>query len=257
MSKQMTKPRIDMTGWIMKEHGVPNSKLTVIEQAEDYISPNGTKYIQWFCECSCENHNKIIATGSNIRQGYTLSCGCLRKGINKKYNPYEIRVDDNGNEFCVGFTSDGSEFWFDKEDSEIVGKYCWAYNDYGYLLAYDSESGKHIRLHRLVMRAEGTDLEVNHKNHPPRNEHKKDNRKSNLEIVTRSQNNMNSSLSKNNTSGVTGVSWDKHYKKWRAKITINYKRIELGLFINKEDAIKARKEAEIKYFGNYRYDANN
>ena len=28
---------IDMTGWIMSEHGVPDSKIKVIKQTEDYI----------------------------------------------------------------------------------------------------------------------------------------------------------------------------------------------------------------------------
>ena len=36
-----------------------------------------------------------------------------------------------------------------------------------------------------------------------------------------------------------------------------HKQIHLGTFKNKEDAIKARKEAEMKYFGEHRYDANN
>lgn len=31
----------------------------------------------------------------------------------------------------------------------------------------------------------------------------------------------------------------------------------LGSFDNKDDAIQARKEAEIKYFGEYRYDVHN
>ena len=29
---------VDMTGWVMAEHGVPNSWLTVLELAEPYIS---------------------------------------------------------------------------------------------------------------------------------------------------------------------------------------------------------------------------
>ena len=257
MNKQMTKPRIDMTGWKMSEHGIPDSKLTVIEQAEDHIRKNGSHDVQWLCECSCEEHNKIIALGYNIRHGIILSCGCLRKGINKKYNAYAIRCDEDGNEFYVGYTSKGEEFWFDKDDFEIISKYCWFYNDYGYLLAYDSATRQHIRLHRLIMGVSSSKLDVDHKNHPPRNEHKIDNRKSNLEIVTRSQSNMNTSLSKNNTSGTTGISFDQKSSKWRAKITINYQRIELGKFENIDDAVKARKDAEIKYFGDRRYDVNN
>ena len=50
-----------------------------------------------------------------------------------------------------------------------------------------------------------------------------------------------------NTSGVTGVNWLKKNQKWRAYITVGDKQIHLGSFENKEDAIKARKEAEIKY----------
>lgn len=39
--------------------------------------------------------------------------------------------------------------------------------------------------------------------------------------------------------------------KWRAYITVNKKQISLGLFNKKEDAIKARKEGELKYFGEF------
>jgi hypothetical protein len=100
-------------------------------------------------------------------------------------------------------------------------------------------------------------MEVNHKKHPPRNGHKIDNRKSNLEIVTRSQNNMNCAIAKNNTSGTTGVYWSKRDEKWYARITVNYKNINLGYFDNINDAIRARKNAEIEYFKEHRYDANN
>lgn len=36
------------------------------------------------------------------------------------------------------------------------------------------------------------------------------------------------------------------------KITLNGNRKNLGYFQNLDDAIKAREEAEIKYFGEYR-----
>ena len=53
---------------------------------------------------------------------------------------------------------------------------------------------------------------------------------------------------KNNTSGVKGVSWNKRFNNWETYITFQGKRIYLGRFKNKQDAIKARKEAEEKYF---------
>ena len=35
--------KIDMTGWIMKEHGVPNSRLTVIAEDKEYKLQNNKK----------------------------------------------------------------------------------------------------------------------------------------------------------------------------------------------------------------------
>ena len=79
------------------------------------------------------------------------------------------------------------------------------------------------------------------------------NKINNLRLATKSQNNMNRSiLGSNNNSGYTGVGWNKKDKKWSARITIDGVRKFLGYFINIEDAIKARKEGEIKYFGEFR-----
>lgn len=75
----MVKVREDMTGWVMSEHGVSDSRLIVIRQAEDYVSPNGTHYARWLCECNCEEHNQIIARGNDIKSGHTLSCGCYHR----------------------------------------------------------------------------------------------------------------------------------------------------------------------------------
>jgi len=43
----------------------------------------------------------------------------------------------------------------------------------------------------------------------------------------------------NNTSGYRGVSWRKDTNKWRAEITVNSKRINLGSFVKAPDAAKA------------------
>ena len=57
---------IDMTGWVMKEHGVPDSLLTV-------ISYQGNS--KWLCSCECGK--ETITKGDRIRSGGTKSCGCL------------------------------------------------------------------------------------------------------------------------------------------------------------------------------------
>lgn len=92
-------------------------------------------------------------------------------------------------------------------------------------------------------------LQVDHINH-----NTFDNRKSNLRIVTVSQNNMNKGLRRDNTTGYTGVVWSNVSGKYLANIKINQKRIHLGTFSKIEDAVRARREAEEKYFGEYRFN---
>ena len=74
-----------------------------------------------------------------------------------------------------------------------------------------------------------------------------DNRICNIRDVSNHENRKNMSIGKNNTSGITGVSIRKSTGRWRATISHNRKSIHLGYFSTKEEAIKVRKEAEIKY----------
>lgn len=235
-------------------------RLTVLRRCEDHISPSGYKSTQWLCQCSCEKQTIIKVTTKNLKRGTTQSCGCLarEKLIERNRDGHNNRYDLSG-EYGIGYTSKGDEFWFDIEDYDKIKDYCWNYNSDGYVTAClpNSKKGKIIRLHRLVMNVTESDIYVDHKTHPPNDEHKIDNRKSNLRVVTYSQNTMNSSLRSDNSSGCTGVSFHKKDQKWCASITVNQNTIWLGSFINFEDAVKVRKEAEIKYFGEHRYDANN
>ena len=57
------------------------------------------------------------------------------------------------------------------------------------------------------------------------------------------------------SSGIVGVKNENN--KWVASIKTERKSIILGRFDNIEDAIKARKNAEIKYFGEFRFDMSN
>ena len=103
-------------------------------------------------------------------------------------------------------------------------------------------------MHKLIMNPE-SGYTVDHKNHL-----RYDNRKSNLRICTQAQNNMNQRLRSCNTTGCIGVYYDRG--KYQAKIFINNETINLGRYDNFEDAVKARKEAEKKYFGEYAYDTS-
>lgn len=233
-------------------------RLTVICRGEDYISPKGRKTVRWLCKCSCGNPKLLLIQRGALTSGVTVSCGCYQKEIAastmKKNNEQFNLIDDTSEDYAIGYTLKGEPFWFDKEDIPIVKKYCWSYTDDGYLIA-NAKNGSNILLHRLIMGF--PDALVDHKNHPPRDEHKVDNRKSNLRIVQPIENNMNSSVAKNNTTGKTGISYNKNAGKYEAYIQLDNKKIHLGLFENPDDAIRARRNAEIEYFGDYRYEANN
>jgi hypothetical protein len=73
----------------------------------------------------------------------------------------------------------------------------------------------------------------------------------NCQFITQAENNGIGKHRKqtNNSSGYIGVNWHKRDLKWQARITINKKRIVLGMFLLKEDALQSRIEAEVKYFG--------
>lgn len=60
-----------------------------------------------------------------------------------------------------------------------------------------------------------------------------------------------SRLSVSNTSGVKGVYYDKRSGKWRARLKFKGKLMNFGSFDNFEDAVKARKNAELEYFGEF------
>lgn len=234
----------DLTG---KKFG----RLTVIKRVEDYVSPKGQHKTQWLCECGCKEHNRIIVLGNNLTKNNTNSCGCLQREIASKFNK-EYNIYDLTGEFGIGYTLKGEEFWFDLEDYDKIKDYCWHITNRGYVTTRDkNRKGRRINFHRIVMGLTYEKIDVDHI-HGKQTRY--DNRKENLRIATRSQNNMNSALSKNNTSGVTGVYFDKNTKKWSASITVNYKTIHLGSFDTFEKAVNARKEAEERYFGKYSYD---
>lgn len=59
----------------------------------------------------------------------------------------------------------------------------------------------------------------------------------------------------NNKTGYTGIRLQPNGK-YMADIGVNYKLKYLGIFNKIEDAIKARKDAEDKYFGTFAYKEN-
>jgi len=84
--------------------------------------------------------------------------------------------------------------------------------------------------------------QIDHINHD-----KADNKIINLREVSNQENLKNQGMRGNNTSGFIGVYWDNKQEKWSSQVMVDAKCIFLGRFKNKQDAIKARKKANIKY----------
>lgn len=237
--------------------GMKFGRLTVLGRGENHKRPSGATIVYWICQCSCEEKTIISVDGSSLRNNRTKSCGCLMRETSsligkscRQTNRYNL-----DGEYGVGYTSSGDEFWFDLEDYDLIKNYCWYYNSNGYVIT--TVDRKVICLHRMVMGFPDIKYDVDHKNHPPRAEKKIDNRKTNLEVVTHSENLMNSSLRVDNQTGFKGVYWREDKQKWQVKIHIDKKQKHFGYYDTKDEAIKAREEAEILYYGEHRYNANN
>ena len=71
-----------------------------------------------------------------------------------------------------------------------------------------------------------------------------DNRIENLRLVTAEQNQKNTKLLVNNTTGISGVNWNKQRNKYQARINTKGNRINLGWFEDFFEACCARKRAE-------------
>lgn len=93
----MVKMKENMIGWKMWEHGVQNSRLTVIAQVEDYVRSNGMHEAQLLCECNCGKHNQIIVRRDALKSGQVKSCGCLAvaAGIKRCKKKIKYNVDSN------------------------------------------------------------------------------------------------------------------------------------------------------------------
>ena len=162
----------------------------------------------------------------------------------KQYNTYDL-----SGSYGIGYTSKGEEFYFDLEDYEKIKDYCWYINNVGYLAARESKINAPILMHRLIMNCNNSSKVIDHIGHD-----KTDNRKINLRICTQEENSRNHRISSLNTSGKTGIVYDKSRNKWAATIVKNGKTIHLGRFSSYKEAVNKRNEAENRYFGEYSYD---
>lgn len=112
----------------------------------------------------------------------------------------------------------------------------------GYL--YGSLGDLTVRAHRVIWKwlyGEEPD-QLDHIDGNPAN-----NRRANLRSVTPEENQRNTKMRSDNTSGVVGVQYRKDTNKWRAYISVKSSQLNLGSFETMEEAIEARQAAEIEH----------
>ena len=134
----------------------------------------------------------------------------------------------------------------DDEDYEWLSQWSWHCN-HGYAVRIKQVNGKRtlIRMHRSILKA-GIGMIVDHKNG-----NKLDNRRKNLRFCTHAENMRNSKMPSRNRTGLKGVSFHKHIKKWIASIKFNGERTNLGYFTTPEEAHKAYCEKAKELHGEF------
>jgi hypothetical protein len=202
-------------------------KLTII----DLVQSKTEKRRNALCRCECGKTKEV--TISNLRSGATTSCGCLREkrrlqattthGMTgtKLHNAWRSMKARCNIESCSNYSSYGGrginvcDEWNDSY--EIFEEWALA-----------SGYADNLTLDRINTNG--------------------DYEPSNCRWVDKTIQARNRRVRKTNNTGVTGVSKRKDSGKYRATISVNGKRIDLGTHENLEDAINARKKAENKYW---------
>lgn len=218
----------------LKEGDIYN-KLEVLKVFKVF-KPNkkyGRKHFELRCYCG----KIFVADAANIVNSHTTSCGCYAEEVCGQFNK------SHGMSETPEYSSYKSMIARVRGGTEREIKY---YRDKGIKIweAWLEENGKGFInfLEDLGPRPEGTSLD-----RWPNN--KGDYEPTNCRWATPSEQNYNKAISVKNKSGVTGVSWNKLMDQWEARIGFNKEVKILGLFDAIEDAIEARKAAEIEFYG--------
>ena len=197
-------------------------KLVVIGPAQQQDHKN----FKWECVCDC---GKTVSVPTcHLRSGHTRSC--------RKCQSY---TEQGGQVKCT--TSSGDAFIIDKADVDVVRKYTWSKDSFGYFRAWDPARGT-IKLHRLLMGLD-TDAYIDHANGD-----RTDNRRCNLRFATPTQNAQNTAMHKGNVTGYKGV-YRHSSGKYAARICVDKKQISLGYFDSALDAAQAYNAAASANFG--------
>ena len=233
------------TGPVQKYCKVCSDEKDRLRKRQWYAKNNPNAYTvpeKRFCEV-CGSDDDVCSfegKGSFCQKHYSqmYRYGYVFEGVKKhRENTYVTE----GNITFI-YTAKNEKITIDTEDLQKSKEHYWSIVN-GYAITCINCKQKKMTSFLL---GKTNDKVIDHKNG-----NKLDNRKSNLRKTTQQVNTFNAALAKNNISGTTGVSQVKRKNtiKWRARIMKDGKEINLGYHDSIEQAIHARKQGELKYFG--------
>lgn len=216
--------------------GEKHNRLTAIKEVEPYIYPNGKKKRRRYlfqCECGGE----VVAPIASVRHGNTKSCGCIsREKViqrNKETAKYKGAINNAHYNRWKGMI-ERCQYEQHKDYNSYGGrgiKVCdeWKNDPFEFFRWIENESNyeEGFTLDRI---------DVNGDYEP-----------SNCKFSSLYEQAVNKRVLPSNKTGYPGVGF--HGDRYRVRITIEGKRKHLGVYEKLEDAIQARKDAELKYFG--------
>lgn len=182
---------------------------------------------QVWCKCDCGNENLTLVCTNNLISGNTSSCGCVGIESRKTHGMSHTRTYQIHEGMLRRCRPDLAEDFPYHAGKGI--KVCEEWRSFEAFFSDMGECPDGLSLDRI-------DPDGNYE-------------KENCRWATNSWQGYNKGLDPNNSSGKSGVSWYTQNEKWSAEIHVENQHIRLGMFCNFEDAVKAREEAELKYYG--------
>lgn len=216
---RMMRALIDMTG-------IRYGRLVAIDISHKVRMKRG-EVIFWNFQCDCGQLLK--AKGADVRTGHTKSCGCLQR--------------DTIAEMASTHRMTGTKAYMawkqmkrrcNKDSTENYGSRGISYDERWstFELFWEDMGGSYVE----GLELDRIDVNGNYC-------------KENCRWADNSLQAFNKRKVKTNTSGRTGVSFNKKSRKWYTRITVKNVSFFLGEFENFEQACEVRAEAELKYFG--------
>lgn len=207
------------------------NRLTIIREVESRRLPCGklTRYVLCKCDCGREVVEALIPVVRGNIKGCKCGIGLSNTITHSKVNRYILKGDivevyDNKNHLFI----------IDAEDLDKIKLHYFQEDGHGYIRCPKLK----VSLHRYLMQPSES-MVVDHINGDA-----SDNRKSNLRVCSQKENMLNQHK-------VKGFSFKSKLNKWQAYIGYNGKTIHLGYYKTADEAKAARREAELKYFGDY------